>query len=218
MPSLRSLGPTVKPSSSLCTMNAEMPLAPLSGSVTAITVYQVDLPPFEIQHLDAVEDPVVAVGLGPGAHRRGIAAGLALRQRVGRHRFARADRGQHLLLEFLGAAHDQAHGAQLVDSRDQRRRRAHPGDLLDHDARRDGVRTLPAVLLGNVHREKPDAFSAANASSGYRAFSSTSAAYGAISFSHRSRSTARISLCSSGSWKTSKDGLPSHGQLLATRQ
>jgi hypothetical protein len=35
----------------LCTMNAEMPLAPLSGSVTAITVYQVDLPPLVIQAL-----------------------------------------------------------------------------------------------------------------------------------------------------------------------
>jgi hypothetical protein len=33
-------------------MNAEMPLAPMSGSVTAITVYQVDLPPLVIQHLD----------------------------------------------------------------------------------------------------------------------------------------------------------------------
>ena len=31
--------------------NAEIPLAPLSGSVTAITVYQVDLPPLVIQHL-----------------------------------------------------------------------------------------------------------------------------------------------------------------------
>ena len=52
MPSLRSLGPTTKPGSSLCTTNAEMPLGPLSGSVTAITVYQVDLPPLEIQHLE----------------------------------------------------------------------------------------------------------------------------------------------------------------------
>src|ERR1700694_4758352 len=52
MPSLRSFGPTVKPSSSLWTMNAEMPLAPLSGSVTAITVYQVEWPPLEIQHLE----------------------------------------------------------------------------------------------------------------------------------------------------------------------
>ena len=35
----------------MCTTNAEMPLAPLSGSVTAITVYQVECPPLEIQHL-----------------------------------------------------------------------------------------------------------------------------------------------------------------------
>ena len=51
MPSLRSFGPTVNPSSSMCTMNDEMPLAPLSGSLTAITVYQLDLPPLVIQHL-----------------------------------------------------------------------------------------------------------------------------------------------------------------------
>ena len=51
MPSLRSLVPTTKPGSSLCTTNAEMPLAPLSGSVTAITVYQLDMPALVIQHL-----------------------------------------------------------------------------------------------------------------------------------------------------------------------
>src|ERR1700732_4163457 len=56
--------------------------------------------------------------------------------------------------------------------------------------------------------EKPDSLSALSASSGNRGFSSTSAAYGAISFSHRSRSTARNSLCSSGSLNTSNDGLP----------
>src|ERR1700760_1199353 len=51
MPSFFSLGPTVKPSSSRCTMNAEMPLAPLSGSDDAITVYHVDLPPLVIHAL-----------------------------------------------------------------------------------------------------------------------------------------------------------------------
>ena len=101
MPSLRSLGPTVNPSSSLCTMNAEIPLAPLSGSVDAITVYHVDLPPLVIQRLGAVEDPVVAVGAGAGAHRRRVAAGLPLRQRIRRHRLARRERRQHLLLQFL---------------------------------------------------------------------------------------------------------------------
>ena len=38
MPSLRSLVPTEKPGSSALTTNAEMPLAPLLGSVTAMTV------------------------------------------------------------------------------------------------------------------------------------------------------------------------------------
>ncbi len=34
-------------------MNEEMPLAPLSGgSVTAMTVYHVDLPPLVIQHFE----------------------------------------------------------------------------------------------------------------------------------------------------------------------
>ena len=51
MPSLRSFGPTSKPGSSACTTNAEMPLAPLSGSVTAMTVYQRDSPALVIQHL-----------------------------------------------------------------------------------------------------------------------------------------------------------------------
>ena len=51
IPNLRSLVPTTKPSSSVCTTNAEIPLAPFSGSVTAITVYQLDTPPLVIQHL-----------------------------------------------------------------------------------------------------------------------------------------------------------------------
>src|SRR3954454_10700628 len=51
IPSLRSLVPTTKPGSSLWTTNAEMPLALASGSVTAITVYQLDTPALVIQHL-----------------------------------------------------------------------------------------------------------------------------------------------------------------------
>src|SRR5262249_2379913 len=52
IPILRSFGPTVKPSSSLCTLNAELPLAPLSGSLDAIPVYHVDLPPLVIHALE----------------------------------------------------------------------------------------------------------------------------------------------------------------------
>ena len=51
MPSLRSLVPTTNPGSSACTTNAEMPLDRLSGSVTAITVYQLETPALVIQHL-----------------------------------------------------------------------------------------------------------------------------------------------------------------------
>src|SRR5688500_15355136 len=66
----------------------------------------------------------------------------------------------------------------------------------------------PPYSSGMWMAEKPDELSALSASSVYRAFSSTSAAYGAISFSHRSRRTERNSSCSSDSLKTSNDGLP----------
>ena len=103
MPSLRSFGPTTKPGSSACTTNAEMPLDffAASGSVTAITVYQLDTPALVIQHLVPFEHPVVAVEAGPGPHRRGVRAGLPLGQRVADHRLARRDGRQHLLLELL---------------------------------------------------------------------------------------------------------------------
>src|ERR687894_368200 len=50
MPSLRSLAPTENPGSSRWMTKALIPLAPRSGSVTAITVYQVDCPALVIQH------------------------------------------------------------------------------------------------------------------------------------------------------------------------
>ncbi len=53
MPSLRSSGPTEKPGSSWWTANAEMPwdFFAAFGSLTAITVYQLDRPALVIQHL-----------------------------------------------------------------------------------------------------------------------------------------------------------------------
>ena len=51
MPIFRSLGPTAKPGSSRWTTNAEMPLAPFPGSVTAMTVYQAETPALVIQAL-----------------------------------------------------------------------------------------------------------------------------------------------------------------------
>ncbi|CNH22343.1 Uncharacterised protein [Mycobacterium tuberculosis] len=66
----------------------------------------------------------------------------------------------------------------------------------------------PPYSSGTWTALKPDAFSAASASSGNREFSSTSAACGAISFSDRARIAARSSWCSSGSWNRSNDGFP----------
>src|ERR1700758_3846873 len=63
---------------------------------------------------------------------------------------------------------------------------------------------------------KPDAFSAASASSGNRGVSSTSAAYGAISFSASARIAARSSSCSSGSLNTSNSGCPAHPAILVS--
>src|SRR6185312_13585837 len=72
----------------------------------------------------------------------------------------------------------------------------------------------PPYSSGMCTAEKPDSARALPASEGKRGFSSTSAAYGAICFSHRSRSTARNSMCSSGSLNTSNDGLPTMSDSL----
>ena len=53
--------------------------------------------------LGAVEDPVVAVATGAGAHRRRVAARLTFGQRIRRHRLAGRDRRQHLLLQLLAS-------------------------------------------------------------------------------------------------------------------
>ena len=49
---------------------------------------------------------------------------------------------------------DQPDRAQLVDAGNQRGGCAHPRHLLNDDARRDGIRTLTAVLLGHMYRRK----------------------------------------------------------------
>ena len=75
--------------------------------------------------LAAVDHPVVAVEAGTGLHRRGIGACFTFGKCVGGHRLTRGDGRQDLPLEVVGAVEDQAHRAELVDGRDQRRRRAH---------------------------------------------------------------------------------------------
>jgi hypothetical protein len=49
-------------------------------------------------------------------------------------------------------ASNHGNAGELVDRRNQRRARAHPGNLLDDDHRRERVRTYAAVRLWNVRR------------------------------------------------------------------
>ena len=87
----------------------------------------------------------------PGLHGRRVRAGLGLGQRVGEHRLAARDRRQVAGLDLLGRGEQQRHRAQLVHRRDQRRRGAGPGDLLDDDRRGDRVGAGAAISLGDVH-------------------------------------------------------------------
>ena len=95
---------------------------------------------------------MVAVADRRGPHRHRVAARLGLGQRVGEHRLAAGDRRQVALEQVLRGRQQQRHGAELVDGRDQRGRRAGPRDLLDHDAGGQRVGAGAAVLLGDVHR------------------------------------------------------------------
>ena len=99
--------------------------------------------------LGAVEDPVVAVSLCTGTHRSGVGSGFTLGQCVRRHSAVDEVR-EHLGLELFGTLEDQAHGAELVHSGDQRGGATDAGDFLDDDAGGDGIGALAVVSLGNV--------------------------------------------------------------------
>ena len=209
MPSLRSLVPTMNPGSSACTTNAEIPLAPLSGSVTAITVYQLDTPGIGDPALGAVQHPVVPVGDRPGAHRRRVAAGLPLGQRI--RVIASPDAIDGSTSCFSSSDPDRMIGidpslftAGISDDDAQTRATS---SITMHRGHRVGARAV--VLVGDVHRlETGCGECLLRLDRECARCSSTSAACGAISFSHSSRNTVRNSLCSSGSSNKSKSGLP----------
>ena len=160
--------------------------------------------------LGAVEHPVVAVGLGAGAHRGGVGAGLPLGQRVGRHRLAvDAIDGSTCFLSSSEPRRIRPIVPSLLTAGISDDERADAGDLLDHDARGDRVGALAAVLLGDVHgvearrvraRRAPPRGSARSRRRPRRS--------GAISFSASARIAARSSSCSSVSLNRSKSGLP----------
>src|SRR5271156_1349082 len=208
MPNFFSLGPTVKPSSSLWTMNAEIPLAPLSGSVTAITVYQVDLPPLVIQDLAPLR---IQSSPSVFARVRMDAASLP---------------ASRSLKAYDAIAPSEASDGNTCFFSSSEPRRIRPmvpslftAGINDAEASTRATSPItrhaatesapwPPYSSGTWTALKPDAFSAVSASSGKRGFSSTSAAYGAISFSANARIAARNSSCSSGRLNRSNDGFP----------
>ena len=151
MPILRSLGPTAKPGSSRCTTNAEMPLAPFSGSVTAMTVYHSEMPALVIQALVPLSTQVSPSQPGAGLHRRGVGAGLPLGEPVADHR-RRRRRSTGSTCCFTSSSPDRMIGIEpsLLTAGISEALHVDPGDLLDHDAGRDRVGALAAVGLGDV--------------------------------------------------------------------
>src|SRR6478672_8378167 len=207
MPSFFSLAPTANPGSSLCTTNAEIPLAPWSGSVAAITVYHVECPPLEIQHLAPLSTQsspsrrarvrIAAASLPASRSESAYDADASPAPMLGSTCFLsssdpRINRPMVPSLLQIGISDDDAHTRATSSMTMQAATESPPS---------------PPYSSGMWMAAKPEAVRAASASSVYRAFSSTSAAYGAISFSQRSRSTERSSLCSSASLKASNDGL-----------
>ena len=207
MPSFFSVFETPKPSSSACTMNAEMPPAPFSGSVTAMTVYQVDLPPLVIHAL-----PPLRIQSSPSWRAR-------VRMAAASDPASRSDRayeaiapsaipGRTCCLRSSPPARIRPIVPSLFTagiSEDEPHTRA-TSSMTMHAATESAP--CPPYSSGTWTALKPEALSASSASCGNRSFSSTSAACGSISFSERARIAARSSSCSSAGWYRSKSGLP----------
>ena len=86
------------------------------------------------EHLLAVDHPLVAVQLGPGAGGPGVGAGVRLGEPEGAQRPARHQVGEPLRLLLLGAEVEDGVGAQRHPGfQGDGQRRVDPGDLLDGD-------------------------------------------------------------------------------------
>src|SRR6266516_1528073 len=89
--------------------------------------------------------------------RRGVGAGLGLRQRepgqqvAARHRLEPA-----MLLRGAPMAHQHRGGNGVVDRERHRDARVRGGDLLEREEVGDAVESHPVVLLGRAHAEEPE--------------------------------------------------------------
>jgi hypothetical protein len=106
--------------------------------------------------LGAVDDVLVALADGRGAHAGDIGAGVRLGQAERGELEVLGEHSEVLLLELLGAADRERGGGQAVGAERRRDARAAPAELLLDDATVEVGRARTAVLLGHVGVHQPD--------------------------------------------------------------
>ena len=201
-------------------MNAEMPLARLVRVGHRHHRVPGRLAAVGDPRLGAVEDPVVAVGLGPGAHRRRVAAGLPLGQRVGRHRLTRR---RSTAAPCFFSSSEPRRIRPIVPS-------LFTAGISDADASTRATSSItmhaatesapwPPYSSGTCTALKPEAFSASSASCGKREFSSTSAAMRRdLLLRQRPDRRPQLVVLLGQLEHIERSGFPAHHSLLATRR
>ncbi len=107
--------------------------------------------------LRAVEDPLVAIAVRPGAHRRGVRARLGLREAERGGPLAGRAARKEALLHLVGAEQRDWQRAELLDHEDQRAARACTRDLLDGDL--EHQRAGPGAPVLRIERQREDVVS-----------------------------------------------------------
>ena len=143
---------TRKPGVSVGTRKALMPLLPRSGSVTAKTIAILGILARGDELLGAVQHPTVAVAPRPGLDRRGVGAGLRLRQAETREHLALRHRLEKPPLLLVRAVLQHRHAAdRVLHAQNGRDRTLAGGDFLHHQGIADMVGARPAIFLRHQH-------------------------------------------------------------------
>ena len=108
------------------------------------------------EDLGAVDDVLVALLDGPGAHRADVGARLGLRQAEGGELRLLDEHSEELLLDLLRAADDHGRGGKAVAHQRRADAGAAPAELLLDQTAVEGVETGAAVLLGELGVHEAD--------------------------------------------------------------
>ena len=198
MPIFGSMRPTEKPGRSASTTKAEMPECPAAG--VGLREHGVEPGHARVgdEALRAVEDVLVAVPPRLRAHRRRVGARARLGQRVRGQPLARGQLGQEARLLLVRRRQLDRQRAELLHGEDEAARGAHLRDLLDGDERHQRAGAEAAVLLVEHDPEEVVlAVAARRRPTGTPTDLSISCARGAMRSRARSRTSSRISRCSS---------------------